>query len=547
MLQRLSAPDLLLLNGAVHTMNAHDLTATAIAIKDGKVVAVGTDPEISDLAGLGTITEDLDGRTVVPGLIDGHNHLLASGQMLQQVQLYDCRSIAEIVDRVEARVNELQPGHWLLGRGWDESLLAEGRHPSRHDLDTVTPDNPVVLQRVWNKLVANSAALRAAGIDRNTPDPPDDQAYGGSFERDQHGEPTGLFRDRAKEMILQHVPEPKETELVDAIRVGCQTFNAAGITAVAEPGLYPAEMRVFHRAHQEHQLTVRTDMMMAGWGFGTVEEESLLMQRFQDMGVATGFGDEMLRIGGVKLMPDGGIGDRTAKMFEPFENEPENRGLWIIEPGELTRLIRAIHDLGFAIDSHTCGNEAQEVVVSAYAAAQSSSPKPWLRHRVHHAYLPTERSLELMALHHIPAVISNPFITNLGESFVISLGEERAERMMPMRTYIDRGVPLAGSSDAPVSDYNPWLGIYAATTRKTVAGRTLGASERISRQEALRSYTIGGAYAIGRERTTGSLEPGKLADLVLLEDDPLTAQPDAIKEIAPLATMVGGQWVFDRR
>ncbi len=541
------APDLLLTGGTVHTMDAHDRTATAVAVKDGRIVGVGLDDELRSLAGLGTIEEPLDGRIVIPGLIDAHNHLLSTGFVLQEIQLYDCRSIAAIVERVRTAVEQAEPGTWITGRGWDESLLAERRVPTRHDLDPVSPANPVVLHRVWNKLTCNSAALRAAGIDRTTPDPPAGVAYSGSFDRDEHGEPTGLFRDRAKEMIAAALPPRTAKAIVRAIEIACQHYNAAGITAIGEPGLYPDEMRGFHRAHREGRLSVRTDMMLAGWGFGPASIESELRTRFASFGLMTGFGDAMVRIGGIKLMPDGGIGDRTARLFAPYVGEPENRGQWIIEPDELREAIRFAHELGLAVDTHTCGDEAQQVVVEAYAAAQSADPKPWLRHRVHHAYLPTERSLVAMAAWRIPAVVSNPFLRSLGESFVHSLGIERAARIMPMRTYIDRGVPLAGSSDSPVAVFDPWIGIHASITRATIEGTILGPDERLSPREALRSYTIGGAYALGREREIGSIEPGKLADLVVLDRDPLAAAPEQFLEWRPRATMVEGIWKVDNR
>jgi predicted amidohydrolase YtcJ len=541
------APDLILFNGLIHTMNAHDLSATAVAIKDGRFVGVGADDEMRSLAGIGTTLEDLEGKVVIPGLIDAHNHLLATGQLLGQIQLYDCRSIAEVTARVGEAANRLPPGTWIVGRGWDESLLAERRSPSRYDLDAVAPDHPVVLHRVWNKLVASSRALRIAGVTRQTPDPPSTELYAGSFDRDEHGEPTGLFRDRAKELIARHIPEPTDAELVEAVERACLASNAVGLTGDAEPGLFPNEIRAFARAMEQGKLTVRVEMLMAGWGFGPAAEEGELKRRFEEVGVIGGFGNDLLRLEGIKFMPDGGVGDRTAKMFEPYLDEPQNRGQWVVEPGKLTELIQWVHDLGWSIDSHTCGDEAQEVVVKAYSAAQKRRPKPWLRHRVHHAYFPTLEVLELMARHRIPAVVSNPFITNLGESFVASVGEERAGKMMPMRTYIDAGVPLAGSSDSPVSDFNPWVGIYAATTRTTVTGRVLGEPERIAVREALRSYTIGGAFATGQERQRGSIEPGKLADLVVLERDPLAMDPHELNDVKPLATIVGGRFVFDRR
>jgi predicted amidohydrolase YtcJ len=540
----LLAPDLILVNGAIHTVDDANPRATAVAIRDGQFVAVG-DSEIRDLAGPSTHVEDLSGAAVVPGLIDAHNHLQATGRMLREVQFYDTRAMSEIVARVAARVRETPRGEWVVGRGWDESLLAEGRHPTRHDLDAVSPQNPVVIHRVWNKLVCNSAALQAAGIDRETPDPPADVLYSGSFERDGGGEPTGLFRDRAKDLITDHIPEPTEEERVAAVAAACRAYNAVGLTGVAEPGLYPLEIRAYDRARREGQLTVRTDMLMAAWGFGAPESEQGLEERFESLGVGGGLGDDLLRLEGIKLMIDGGMSDRTARMFDAYLDEPDNRGTWVVEPKRLVRLIRWVHDLGWPMDIHTCGDEAQETVVRAFADAQRENPKPWLRHRVHHAYFPTPAALAAMAEAGIPAVVSSPFLTNLGEGFVNSVGPERASRAMPMRTYLDAGIPLAGSSDSHITDYNPWVGMHAAVNRTTATGRELGKeTEALTPAEALRSYTLGGACVTGREDRQGSITPGKLADLVVLDRDPLAIPPDELDQVRPAATMLGGAWVY---
>jgi len=541
------SPDRLLVNARIETMDAASSVASAVAIKDGRIVAVSNDDDLRGLAGAATIVEEMGGATIIPGLIDPHNHLLATGVMLGQLQLYECRTMAEIVAAVAERVRQTPPGEWIVGRGWDESLLAEGRHPTRHDLDAVAPDHPVVLHRVWNKLVCNSAALRAAGINRETPDPPRDVLYAGSFDRDEQGEPTGLFRDRAKAMIADLVPVATEEELVAAIATACRAYNAAGLTGAADPGLYPHQLRAYSRARREEKLTIRTDLLHAAWGFGAPEDELDLQERFSDLGVMGGLGDDLLRLEGIKLMVDGGMSDRTARMFEPYLDEPENRGTWVFAPERVRELIRWVHDLGWPMDIHTCGDEAQAVVVQAYAAAQEANPQPWLRHRVHHAYFPTADTLRLMAKHQIPAVVSSPFLTNLGEGFVNAVGAERAARAMPMRSYLAAGVPLAGSSDSAITDFNPFVGMAAGVNRTTAAGRELGPDERITAAEALRSYTTGAAFVTGREAAQGSIELGKLADLVVLERDPLAVPPDELAEIKPTATMLGGAWVYDTR
>lgn len=541
-------PDLVLVNAHVRTLDDRDAEASAVAVAAGRIAAVGTDAAVRALAGRGTRVDDLGGATVIPGLIDPHNHLLATGLALTQVRLYGCRSLAEVMERVAERARTTPPGAWIVGRGWDESLLAERRHPTRHDLDAVAPDHPVVLHRVWNKLVCNSLALRRPGIGRDTPDPPAGVRYAGSFERDAAGEPTGLFRDRAKALILDHVPPPREEDLVAAIAAACRAYTAVGITSIADPGLDPRQIRAYDRARREGVLSVRTDLLLAGWGFGAAADEVGLEERFAALGVTGGFGDDRLRLEGIKLMPDGGMGDRTARMSAPYPGEPENRGVWVVEPGRLAEAIRSVHDLGWPVDVHTCGDEAQAITVRAIAAAQGANPKPWLRHRVHHAYFPTPETLRLMARHAIPALVSTPFLANLGESFVEAVGADRAARAMPMRTYLTAGVPLAGSSDAPITDFDPWVGIHAAVARTTVAGRVLGETERLTPAEALRLYTRGAAFATGREDRQGSIEVGKLADLVVLDRDPLgLADPDELREVAVTATMVGGVWIREER
>ena len=541
-----NAADRVLLNGRILTIDPSFSIAEAIAVRGGTIIAVGSNTEIRRLAGSGTVVDGLGGATILPGLIDAHNHLLSTSQVLTQLQLYDCRSIPEILERVQQRSCLAQPGEWIIGKGWDESLLEEKRHPTRWELDQVSPENPVVLHRVWNKLVANSLAIRAAGVNRATPDPPADEIYAGSFERDpESGEPAGLFRDRAKELILRAVPATTHNQLIDALAVGTRAYNAVGLTGVGEPGLGPKELRAYQAARASGRLTVRTDMLLGAWGFVSATREPELKSWIEEMGVFGGFGDDVLRLGGVKFMLDGGVGDRTARMSQSYAGELDNYGQWAVDPEAYPELVRWVHDLGWSIDTHTCGDAAQELAVRSIISAQQAAPNPALRHRVHHAYVPTRETVRLMGQHRIPALVSNPFIVHLGESFVASLGEERAARALPMASYLRAGVPLAGTSDSPIADFNPWTGIYAAVARKTITGRQFDLSEAIDVRDALRSYTMGGAYALGLEQARGSLEPGKVADLIQIDRDPLTVDAEALRSTRVERTMVAGRWVYE--
>ena len=520
--------------------------AEAVAIKDGEILAVGAAAAVEELAGPATIVRRLGGRRAIPGINDTHNHLMSTGKVLTEVQLYDARSIDDIKARVAERVASSPPGAWITGRGWDESLLRDGRFPNRHDLDEVAPNNPVVLDRVWNMLLANTAALHAADVGRHTPDPPADQLYAGRIVRDENGDPTGVFRDRAKRLIQDVVPLPTLADREGFVRTACAEYNRLGITSAAEPGLFPEQLRAFQNVRRSGDLSVRVSLCLGGWGFGTTSDEETVEQRIDDTGVYTGYGDSWLRMDTVKFMPDGGVGDRTALMFEHYAGEPDNFGQFVISERDLSRNVAWCHERGWSVDCHACGDRMIELVARAYAAALDARPDATIRHRIHHAYLPTAAALELMRAYRIPALATIPFIHNLGESFVTSLGEQRAARIMPLRTYLDAGVPLALGSDAPVTAHNPFVGIYSAVTRKTVYGRQLGAEECISREEALRAYTLDAAWVTFEDEIKGSIAPGKLADLVVLDRDILIVPEEEILGATSVLTLTGGRAVYDR-
>ncbi|HUG14670.1 MAG TPA: amidohydrolase [Thermomicrobiales bacterium] len=545
MIMRDLAPDLIVTGARITTMDPSIPDAEAVAIKDGVIIAVGRGADVEALAGPATRVVQGGDRRVIPGINDTHNHLQSMGKVLSEVQLYGARSIADIQDLVGERVRDSPPGAWILGRGWDESLLEDKRFPDRHDLDDVAPNNPVMLERVWNMLLANTAALHAADVGRHTPDPPADMLYAGRIERDASGDPTGIFRDRAKRRILDAVPPPSVVDREQHVRNACETYSRLGVTSVADPGLFPEQLRAYQNVRQAGDLTVRVSMCLGGWGFGAPDDELTVEERVEHLGVYTGFGDSWLRVDAVKFMPDGGVGDRTALMFDPYEGEPDNRGQFVVSERDLIRNVAWCHARGWSVDCHACGDRMIEMVARAYAAAYDGRPDASIRHRIHHAYLPTPTALDLMREHRIPALATIPFLTSLGESFVASLGQQRAERVMPLKSYLEAGVPVALGSDAPVTTFNPWVGIYSAVTRKTVYGRVLGADERISREEALRLYTSAAAWITFEDDVKGSIAPGMLADIVALDRDVLSIPEEEIKDIQPVLTIAGGRVVHD--
>ncbi|MGI8857487.1 MAG: amidohydrolase [Thermomicrobiales bacterium] len=533
--------DRILVNGRFITADANFTVAEAVAIAGDRIVAVGPRQAVERLASSETVIDDLGGATVLPGLIDAHTHMLATGALLRNIQLYDCRSIDDVLRRVRERAKITPPGAWIIGRGWDESLLAERRYPTRWELDDAAPDHPVVLNRVWNKLVCNSRALAIAGIDSATPQPTG-EAYAGGFDVDARGEPTGLFRDNAKQLILSRVTAAPRAEMVETLAGACAAYNRVGITAAADPGLTPEEFGVYAACRAAGSLTVRSHLMVGAWGFFPPGREYHAI--IDGLGVAAGFGDAMVRYDAVKFMVDGGIGDRTAAVSSPYL--AGGTGTMIVPEEQLRQEIRWCHDRDWPVECHTCGDRAQAAVVEAIIAAQDAAPKPHLRHRLHHAYMPDAETVAKMAAYGIPAVIQPGFLYGLGESFIASLGIERARGMVPARRYLDAGVPLAGSSDSSVAEYNPFIGIWAAMARETAAGTVLDQTETLSREEAIRLYTTGAAHAIREEDSQGALAVGMLADFVVLDRDILACLIDEIRGITPIRTILGGMDVFAR-
>jgi predicted amidohydrolase YtcJ len=536
------SPDLILSDGRFYTLDASSTVAQAVAVKDGRILAVGGRAEVEGLAGPATVTVDLGGSAVIPGIFDSHNHLLEVGAKLSMIRLDECTSPEEMGELVRERARHTPPGEWIVGQGWNEALFPDGRLPVRHDIDRATAEHPVALMRFFNTDLANSVALRLAGIDRHTPDP-----EGGRIERDARGEPNGLLRASAKTLVRRLIPRPAPEEMEEWLRLACAEVHRFGITSVVEPGLRPEEIRAYQSLYHDGGLAVRVNLMPSWHGFQDDEEEPALDCRARELGIHSGLGDEWLRIGALKMAIDGGTTPHTAFMYEPYEGDTELVAFNRLPLDALRRYFRTAQELGWDVGIHCCGDHAQDMAVDTFAAIAREIPRPDARHSIIHGYFPTPRALEQMAEYRIAAVLQPTFIYWEGELLFRDVGQRRAMRYKPARTYLDHGIVVTASSDVTSTvSANPFVALYALVTRKNRLGQAIAPHEAIGREEALRAYTVAGTWLTREEHLKGSLEPGKLADLAVLDRDYFAVPDEEIKDVKVDWTIVGGRVVWQR-
>ena len=536
------SPDLILLNGKIYTLDGESTIAQAMAVKDGRIVAVGSNGEISATAGPNAQRIMLGGRAVIPGIFDSHNHLMEVGAKLSQIRLDECQSAEEMMELVQERANDTPPGAWIVGQGWNEGNFPDGRLPTRHDIDPATAEHPVILMRFFNTDVVNSYALRMAGITRDTPDP-----KGGKIERDPDGEPNGLLRASAKTLIRSFLPRPTLEQMKESLWLACAEMHRFGITSVVEPGLRPEEIRAYQSFYGDGELSVRVNLMPSWHGFHDDEEEKLLDYRARELGIYSGLGDEWLRIGGLKMAIDGGTTPHTAYMYEPYEGDAELVAFNRIALDDLDRYFRTAQELGWDVGIHCCGDHAQDMAADTFARVAREVPRPDARHNIIHAYFPTPRALDQMAEYNIAAVLQPTFIYWEGDLLFRDVGERRAQNYKPARKYLDHGIVVTASSDVTSTvSANPFIALYALVTRKNKLGQHIAPDEAISREEALRAYTVSGAWLTREEHLKGTIEAGKLADLAVLDRDFFAVPDKEIKEIQVHMTIVDGQVVWER-
>jgi predicted amidohydrolase YtcJ len=539
--------DLLLYGGKVVTVDNDFSIASAVAVKDGKILAVGGDELAQQYPASQRL--DLKGRVLMPGFTDTHIHIRTSAR--RDVDLINVKSIREMQELVRAKAQELGPGEWITGYGWDEALFAEKRNPLRGDLDAAAPDNPVVLTRAGgHSSVGNSAAIKIAGITRSTPDP-----ESGLIERDAKGEPNGIIRERS-DLYLRHAPPKKWEDLRDSYVASLKALLPLGITSVMdasgsiddEPvgqgGTAEPSPRVTYRRAREIYDRMGTDLPRLALYISYPG-----LERINAYPNHTGYGDDRVRIGPIgETAVDGGFTGPTAWTLVDYKGMPGFRGKGRFKDEELQEIVDASAKRGWQMGLHAIGDAAIVQTVGAYSAALRNIVGPQKDHRWfldHFTIMPPEATMKTMAEDKILIAQQPNFTYNLEDRYVQTLDDTRVQHTNSVATPAKKfGLFVAfGSDNLPIG---PMVGIYTAVTRKGMSGKVYGAEEAVSIEEAIRMYTANGPYLTWEEGTKGTIEAGKLADMIVLDSDPLTIPPARLLDVKVDTTIIGGKIVYDR-
>ncbi|MEG1548472.1 MAG: amidohydrolase [Clostridia bacterium] len=542
----LQIPTLIIHNATVHTVDRRDSIAQAVAVAGNHILATGESKELLSLAGPDTIIIDAGGRSVIPGINDSHNHMWEAGMLMEGIITFGYTSIVSLAEEIGRRVSTMPLGAWLQGGGWAESQFIEGRMPTRHDLDPYSPNNPVVLERIFSTCCANSVALKLAGIDRNTPDP-----SGGEIGRDASGEPNGLLFRSAKQLVRDVMPSAFGDDkfgagerIRGAITRSMKDYLSYGITSVVEPGVTPSMIRAYQRLRDEGVLKVRVNLMPCWHGFAINEDSDYSERLIEELGLYSGFGDAWLRIGSLKMAIDGGLLSKTSLRTWNYLGDTEIKPFPLRLPLEkLDGWIKQAHDNGWGVGIHVMGDVAIQKAVDAIYAAYKANPAD-RRHQLVHCYYPQADSMKKMAEAGMVMAAQPAFIYNEADGYEKLLPLDKQREFLPLRSCIDAGVTVAMGTDMPSAHHNPFWGLYAAVVRKGMRGYSLGKDESITVAEALRAMTQGGAYMTFEEKMKGTLEPGMLADLVLLNQDIGSLTDEQLKDITVSLTMVDGEIVY---
>lgn len=539
------AADLILAHGKIWTENPKQPEAEAVAVSGDHIVAVGTSAAIMKFAGPGTQIIDLHGRRVVPGFNDAHVHFVAGGSALAGVQLRDAKSPAEFRRRIAAFARTQQKGTWIEDGEWDHTAWNPPDLPTHNLIDDVTPANPVAVWRLdGHMLLANALAMKLAGVDKNTKNVP-----GGVIVRDANGNPTGIFKDAATALIERVIPPMTPAQITAAVLAAQKYALENGVTSVQDlPGSTsdtsaPSTLRVYESLLRSGRLHIRisASIRLLDW------------RQLDARGIETGFGNDILHIGGLKSFADGGLGASTAWMFEPYANNPNNSGIAneeLLHPRQMYADMQGGDRTHLQLITHAIGDRANHTILDMYERVERENGPRDRRLRIEHAQHLLPSDIPRFAKLHVIASMQPYHAIDDGRWAERSIGHKRALTSYAWRSLLDDGTVLAFGSDWPVAPMVPLMGIYAAATRRTLDGKNPGGwipAQKISVKDAVHAYTMGSAYAEFDEKVKGSIQPGKLADIVVLSDDIFHIDPVQIQNTKVDVTILGGKIMYQRR
>ncbi len=538
--------DTIYLNGEIVTMDAESRTVEAVAVRGDEIVAVGTDREVARMAGSGTRVVDLEGRTMTPGFYAPHDHFPWAGAIattmanLNSPPMGPVENIDDLVDALREWAAETEAGGWIQGWGYDDTLLEDGRHPTRHDLDRVSTEHPIYINHTSGHLgVANTLALEMAGINADTRPPP-----GGVIRREPDGAPDGVLEETAAWRVMGIVPPATRDQKLEGFRRASRIYVEQGVTTTVITGGSAENLADLQMARREGLLPLRVVTMVSkdGPGFPSPAEAG---------GFVSGFGDERLKLGGIKIVQDGSnqgfTGYFTEPYHTPFNGDPEWRGYPARSREALTAMVKELHRAGYQIAIHGNGDAAIDDIIHAFREAQRDFPREDARHRIEHCQMVRKDQLDQIAELGITPSFFVGHVFYWGDRHRdIFMGPERAAGISPLRSSIDRGIRFTVHDDTPVTPVDPLQLIWVSVNRLTRSDQVLGPEERVTPLEAMRALTVDAAWQNFEEDVKGSIEPGKLADLVVLSDNPLTVDPATLRDIQVLETIVGGETVHRR-
>ena len=531
--------DMVLLHGKVVTVDSKDTLKEAVAIKAGRIIGTGSSSEIKQFAGENTEVIDLMGKTVLPGIIDSHTHPSFAATRFLEI---DCRApeikgIKDIQDAVLTKVKEIGPGAWVRVGNYNDSKLIEKRQITRWELDAVTPNNPVyILSDTGHQAVVNSKALEIADITKDTPDP-----AGGTIDRDDRGEATGLLYELASQLVAAKIPGYTMTQMKESMKRLFSQFSRWGITSTHDASGENLGIRTYQQILSEGIRKVRINLMVR---LNSGTEDTL--EHLKSLGIESGFGSDWLKVMSLKIMGDGSGAGGTCGVYTPQHRGPKGLGLMTTAPEDMERIVMKAHEAGIRVSIHSIGDRGIDIALNCIEKAQKHKPVRDMRHRIEHNSCCTPKQLKRIKELGVTPSSSIGYMYGIGDQYAENFGPERSQWLHPHKTMQEMGIIAGGNNDCPVTFYSPFKQIYTAVTRKTVTGQVVGPGEAISVMDAIRVYTWNGAYLAKEEHIKGSIETGKLADMIVLDRDILSVPTEEIKDTEVVTTIVDGKIVFQR-